>query len=165
MHKINTEISLNRCLDFRSLAPTTGCCSKRHFNFFFPILAFSILISTPKFLDMKVSLENITAAEKENLSDQQEYMPVPTDIYSNIEFQFWYHIILLIFLITIPILLLSYLNYKIFLKLNQERKVRKCQQVGNSQTGFILINIFCFSPMSMPVSVLNTSLFLGSSYF
>ena len=105
---------------------------------------------------MKVSLENITLAENENLSHQQEYMPVPTDIYSNIEFQFWYHLILLIFLITIPILLLSYLNYKIFLKLNQERRVRVCQEVGNSQTGLIFTNISYFS--SMPVSFLNISL-------
>jgi hypothetical protein len=122
----------------RSQASPYGCFSKRHLTFFGPIFMFSMIISTPKFLEMTVSLENITWSKNETLTYenyQLEYMPVPSDIYSNTKFQFWYHIMLLLFLITIPMCLLSYLNYKIFLKLNGDGKVSECKEIGNSQTG------------------------------
>ena len=113
-----------------------------------PVITFSILYNIPKFFDLKVAEVTTTncledgipndngTVQSSNCTTYMEYRMEPTDIRNNDHYILWYiNISNLVVTAVIPLVLLTYFNYKIYTSLKQ-RQVRKAVMVSqqNSST-------------------------------
>ena len=122
-----------------------GTTCHRLLLYILPVITFSILYNIPKFFDLEVAekLENCLedGIPNDNSTAQSSncttYMIIqPTDIRNNDDYILWYiNISNLVVTAVIPLVLLTYFNYKIYTSLKQ-RQVRKAVMVSqqNSST-------------------------------
>ena len=113
-----------------------------------PVITFSVVYNIPKFFDLKIlerplDFENSSNCSQSRLNDtsqsqceiRTEFYTEPTKIRNNEAYILWYiNVSNLIVTSVIPLLLLTYFNYKIYtaLKERQKRKANMVSQPNNT---------------------------------
>ena len=120
---------------------TTNTCY-RLLLYIIPVITFSVVYNIPKFFDLKVSEITSNCKKKwpndtiqSNCTTTTEYIMKPTKLRENDDYILWYiNISNLVVTAAIPVILLTFFNYKIYTSLKQrkERKAAMVSQTNNS---------------------------------